>query len=151
MYRNLLLHARIVGVDVYQTMRFKIQILAAIRHDVVFVLARLERDAIGGPLEQIDGGRGVDRKHFRSYGGREPWVDFIECEKNVDRLRLERRQHVGKAGQIAAEKFARKHEQFAQQVEPLEHPVIIGKQRVVALEADLLQALGRRGTDYWIA
>ena len=66
-----------------------------------------------------------------------------KANRIVDRLRLDARQDLIDAGQIEAEKLARKDEIFAQQIEALEDAVIGGKQRIVAIEADLLQAFRR--------
>ena len=104
-----------------------------------------------GLLEQIDRRRRIEREHRRLHRGGEPRVDFVEGEQDVDGLRLELRQDLAEAGQLEAEKLARKHEKFAQQIEALEHPMIVGKQRILALEADLLQALARRRMDDGIA
>ena len=64
---------------------------------------------------------------------------------------LSLRQHLAEAGQIAAEELSRKHEIFAQQIETLENPMVVGKQRVLAGEADLLEALRRRRYNHRVA
>ena len=132
-------------------MRFVVEIMTAVGHDMIFVLVRFERNAVSGLFEQVDRRRRVKRKHRRLHRGGKPRVDLIEGEEDIDGLRLEPRQHLVEAGKIAAEKLARKHEEFAQQIEALEYPMIVGEQRILAIEPDLMQALRRRRIDHGIA
>ena len=60
--------------------------------------------------------------------------------------RRQLRQHRGKLGQPEAEEFARKQEQFPQQVEAAEQPVVVGKERLLLVKTDLLQAVLGAGT-----
>ena len=122
-----------------------IEIVAAIRNDMIFVLTRFERNAIGGFLEKIDGRRRIEGKHRGPHRCGEPRIDLVEGEQDVDRLRLDLRQHLIEAGEIATEKLARKDKEFAQQVETFEHPMIVRKQRILAFKSDLPQAVRGAG------
>src|SRR5579871_1703760 len=151
LYRHLVSSSWVVGVDFEQTMRLVIEIMAAIRNNVIFVLARLERDAVGGLLEQIDRRSRIKAEHFRLHGCGKPSIDFIEGEQDIDGLCLNLRNHLVQASQVAAEKLARKRKKFAQQIKAFEYPLIIGKQRILSFEPDLTKTLRGRRTDDGIA
>ena len=51
-----------MGINLEHAMRLVIQIVAPVRDDVVFMLTCLQLNAIGGFIEQIDGGRRIDGK-----------------------------------------------------------------------------------------
>ena len=61
--------------DVENAVRLEVEIAAAVGNDVIFVLIGLDRDAVGGLLEQIDGRRRIEREHARLHRGGKPRVD----------------------------------------------------------------------------
>ena len=81
------------------------------------------------------------------HGGCEPRIEFVKGKQDVDGPGLDRETDTRSMPvSTAAEKFAWKGEKLAQQVETLEHPRVVGKQRIFVLESDLLQAF-RRGLE----
>ncbi len=90
-----------------------IQVMASVGNQVIFVLTRFQLNAIGGLLEQIDGGGGIDGKCLGPDGGCEPRIQFVKGKYDIDRSRRDARQELVDAGETAAEKFARKGEVFA--------------------------------------
>jgi hypothetical protein len=143
--RYLLAAAGVVCVDFQQSVWLIIKIMAAIRNDLIFVLARFERNAVGVFLEEVDSRCGINREHRRPYCRGKPRVHLVEGEKDIDRFCPEFGQDFIQPSQLAAEELTRKHQEFAQEIEPLENPVIVRKKCVLALKADLMQALRRRG------
>ncbi len=64
-HRDLFPPAGIVGIDFEHPVRLVIQVVAAVRDDVILVLTGFELDAVGGFLEQVDGGGRIERKSLR--------------------------------------------------------------------------------------
>ena len=106
-------------------MRLEIEIAAAVRNDMIFVLVGLDRDAVGRLLEQVDRRRRVEREHARLHRGGQPGVDLVEGKQQVDSLCLEPRHHGRKAGHMKCQELARKHEVLAQEIEAAENPVVV--------------------------
>ncbi len=77
-----------MGVNLQHAMRLIVQVVAAVGNDVILVLVWLELDPIDGLLEEVDGGRCVERKALRPYRGWKPCVELIECEYDLDGARL---------------------------------------------------------------
>ena len=59
-----------MGGHVENAMRLEVEVMAPVGDDVIFVLVAAHGNAVERLLEQVDGGRGIEREHARP--GRRP-------------------------------------------------------------------------------
>ena len=142
-HRHLLAAAGIVGVDFQQPMRLEVEIVAAIRNDVIFVLARVERNAVGGLLEEIDGRRSVERRTCRRHRRCSRGLTSSKAKMMSTVFALSFGRTSRRPVRLQPRNLRGKMKIFAQQIEAVEHPIVVRKQRFVALEAELLEAFRR--------
>ncbi len=125
-------------VDVEHGVRLEVERMAAVGHDLVLVLGRGDRHAVGRFGEQVDRRRGIEGEHAGVDRCGKARRRLAECQDQIDFPRRHREQFPSRRGEAEAEELAREREIFLQQGEAAEQPGVVGQERLVVAEADLL-------------
>ena len=138
--------------DVDDAVRLEFEHAAAIRHDVVLVLAAPHRHAAAAHLEQIDGGNGVEREHARVDDRRQPGRRRTALEKHVEGRRIDLRT-AACAGpcSLKPRNLFGNAKKSRSNSKPEKNAVVALEQGFVLAKADLLQHLQRRRDEFRVA
>jgi hypothetical protein len=133
--------------DAQDAVGFEIERPTAVRNEMIFVLVRTDRNPVGGHFEEIDGRCRVERKERRLRDRRQPRIDLIEGEQNVDASGSNFRKHFVETIECESEELAREEEILPQKIEAAEHARVVREERLVGVESELFQTVLRRSND----